>query len=164
MSIGGVLPQLCTSRQDRRHRMCLLVSAFLFCCCGFLSAHSQFKRVPQTGSVSSFTGAVFAGDTSVAITLTGVGLSAAPSTGSVSSIRFEAASTCTTTPATSNVVVTPSTLTVSGPPETSLLIAALPPGGLPNAGSWSVCVAWSAQSPVPSYSRVYAPHTVTAGV
>lgn len=107
-----------------------------------------------TGSVNSFTSTVLAGDSSATVTVTGIALDPMTSRGSVRSIRFELAETCTATSASANSVAQPVFAAVSASADLlELRVPLVNTTGL-SGGQWSVCVDWVAASVVPSFVRV----------
>lgn len=105
--------------------------------------------------MDSFTRTVLAGDTTAVITLTGVALDPAASSGSVRSVVFEMAATCTADMASSsNTIVSVAAASMSANAQlTALSIPLSSTVGL-SAGSWSVCVDWRASGVSSSYVRV----------
>lgn len=106
------------------------------------------------GRVSTFTGTVLAFDASSVLTLSGVALDPATQRGSVRSVRFELAGTCTAEATSVNAVVQPLMSNVSASANLfELYVPLVNTSGL-SGGQWSVCVDWVAASVVPTYVRV----------
>lgn len=106
------------------------------------------------GHVSTFTGTVLAFDASSVLTLSGVALDPMTQRGSVRSVRFELAGTCTAGATSANAVVQPLMSNVSASASLfELYVPLVNTSGL-SGGQWSVCVDWVAASVVPTYVRV----------
>lgn len=114
---------------------------------------AMYIEVAAATSVTPTT-TVLAGVNTATVNVAGVALDVTATTGSVRAVRFERASTCTSGSSSVNSVVTPTFGTVSNNGAfTQLSVPLSSTSGL-SAGTWSVCIDYTAATASPTYVKV----------
>ena len=113
------------------------------------------------GSVFGFTTSLLVGVSSTPVTVIGLGLDASAS-GSIRSLRFELAPSCSLGASSTNPLIVPLMSNITTNANRTQLTVAIPAGGF-SGGFWSLCIDWTASPTVPTFMSVgIAPTNVLA--
>lgn len=130
-------------------------SSMIFILFFFFTVLKGFScAILTAGGVSDFTPTVLVNDASQVVTISGVGLDPDSIVGSVRSVRFENALTCTASGSSNNTIVTPVFGQVSTNAAKTLLVVPLAGTSGLSGGLWSVCIDWTAFNNSDLYVRV----------